>query len=111
MHMKRSERGCYQSLDAGQPARPVLVKAPHALTRADDAQNRFRNRRGWIREAGHRVWNSVDVAHAAFVAGWGTGSLASKGVRLRHMAHRMVASFLAMALLAFLCALGFHSNS
>jgi hypothetical protein len=29
------------------------------------------------------------------------GSLLSKGVRLRHMAHRTVTSFLAIALLAF----------
>lgn len=41
------------------------------------------------------------MAHAAFTAGLQMGSLLSKGVRLRHMAHRTVASFLAIALLAF----------
>ena len=46
--------------------------------------------------------NSVDVDHAAWTVGCATGSLNSKGARRRHMAHKMVASFLAIAVLAFL---------
>lgn len=52
-HMKRSERGCNQRSDAGQPVEPALVMAPEALTRADDTQNRLRNRRGWGSQVRH----------------------------------------------------------